>query len=263
MQCISLFGPPESTSTRRPFSRHHLFLHQDDFFTPFNDPVNGPHPFPHPNLFHRPKERPGTTAAFQGHGILKEIHDFILLRLPSLYFSRVARIFEEADMPLAEIKEIAPIYANSNKKQRPFDAAAVRYPGPRLEPMQAPAGAHLQNNLKVTREAFINSVMQEWGDVQLHLSSASFVRLVDRTFSVVRAGWMTLVTGQSRRFYRSTLPLPMRIQDPQHLDLSSVYLTSLLSGYMCVIRFGTMRRACKAAEWASVNSIFSETLLPS
>ena len=36
----------------------------------------------------------------------REVYLYVLLCLPSLYFSRVARIFEEADLTLPEIKKM-------------------------------------------------------------------------------------------------------------------------------------------------------------
>ncbi|KJA14576.1 hypothetical protein HYPSUDRAFT_49018 [Hypholoma sublateritium FD-334 SS-4] len=47
------------------------------------------------------------AASFVGETLPRQIYLHFLLRLPSLYFSRVARIFEEADLTLPEIKRMA------------------------------------------------------------------------------------------------------------------------------------------------------------
>ena len=75
---------------------------------------------------------------------------YFLLRLPAFYFSRVARIFEEADMTMSEIKGMAVAT---------------------LIPMTEPdAALHdwdhtittLNSKLKITWEAFIDSLLREW-----------------------------------------------------------------------------------------------------
>jgi len=79
--------------------------------------------------------------------------NLLLLRLPSLYFSRVARIFEEADMTLLpEIRRMALETALQGLKhefeiQMAFESSSV-----------PPA----YKRLKSTWEFFIDSVMREW-----------------------------------------------------------------------------------------------------
>ena len=80
----------------------------------------------------------------------RQIYLYFLLRLPAFYFSRVARIFEEADMTMSEIKGMAVAT---------------------LIPMTGPdAAVHdwdhtiatLNSKLKTTWEAFIDSLLREW-----------------------------------------------------------------------------------------------------
>jgi hypothetical protein len=95
-----------------------------------------------------------TIILFLTREIPKEIYVLFLLRLPSLYFSRVARIFEEADLTLGEIKKMALESAVLNTKPQAFDAVWYT-PQQHLMP---PA----YHSLKNTWEAFIDSIMQEW-----------------------------------------------------------------------------------------------------
>jgi hypothetical protein len=79
-----------------------------------------------------------------------QIYLYFLLKLPSFYFSRVARIFEEADMTMAEIKDLpyttlGPM-AEPNAKTLDWDASI-------------PA---LNSRLKSTWESFIDSLLREW-----------------------------------------------------------------------------------------------------
>ena len=73
---------------------------------------------------------------------------YLLLRLPSLYFGRVARIFEEADLSLPEIKEMA--LETAVQGQCVFQAMERSTLPPRYE------------QLKVTWQSFIDDVMREW-----------------------------------------------------------------------------------------------------
>ncbi|KAG6853452.1 hypothetical protein C0991_004310 [Blastosporella zonata] len=73
----------------------------------------------------------------------RQIYLLLLLYLPSFYFSRVARIFEEAEMTLPEIENMA------------LQAGSI--PVDQLQ-WSSPAGA----NLKATWEGFIDSLLREW-----------------------------------------------------------------------------------------------------
>jgi len=81
----------------------------------------------------------------------REVYLHFLLRLPSLYFSRVARIFEEADLTLPEIKKMALETASQGKNAQ-FDIHAFESKNVLPE----------YERLKSTWEAFIDSVMREW-----------------------------------------------------------------------------------------------------
>ena len=77
----------------------------------------------------------------------EQLYLHILLRLPSLYFSRVARIFEEADMTLPELKKMALETNLQFDVEMAFESTSV-----------PPA----YKKLTSTWEFFIDSVMREW-----------------------------------------------------------------------------------------------------
>jgi len=78
-----------------------------------------------------------------------QIYLHILLRMPSLYFSRVARIFEEADLTLPEIKKMALETASEGKNHD-------------FHNLEATNVLPQYKKLKQTWENFIDSVMREW-----------------------------------------------------------------------------------------------------
>lgn len=93
------------------------------------------------------------AAAFVGKTLPQQIYLHLLLRLPSLYFSRVARIFEEADLTLPEIKKMALETASQGSPDS-FDALSFEVGITAVPPQY--------ERLKTTWESFIDSVMREW-----------------------------------------------------------------------------------------------------
>ena len=82
----------------------------------------------------------------------KQMYLLLLLRLPSLYFSRVARIFEEADMSLPEIKKMA-LETASQGLTHEFEMEMA---------FESPTVPPAYKRLTSTWESFIDSVMREW-----------------------------------------------------------------------------------------------------
>ena len=82
-----------------------------------------------------------------------QIYLHILLRMPSLYFSRVARIFEEADLTLPELKKMA-LETVSEGRNYELDS-----PWHHLDANDVPPQ---YRKLKLTWENFIDSVTREW-----------------------------------------------------------------------------------------------------
>ncbi|KAH6916445.1 hypothetical protein BKA70DRAFT_1068372, partial [Coprinopsis sp. MPI-PUGE-AT-0042] len=151
--------------------------------------------------------------------IPRDAYNYFLLRLPSLYFSRVARIFEEADLSLGEIKEMA-LESASKSKAMHVDAFF-------MEPHSATLPAY--ESLKRTWEGFIDSVMREW-----------------KTFNIISVLLLSAIL--------TILQIDAAAKDAvtRYTALASLIcaLMSLLYGCMYIIRFGTMRKPYKAAEWA-------------
>jgi hypothetical protein len=105
--------------------------------------------------------------------IPEQVYLLLLLRLPALYFSRVARIFEEANLSLPEIKQMVLETASQGlTHEYEFQMALER------EPCCIPPA---YKRLTSTWGSFINSLMREW-----------------KTFNIVSALLLTYV-----------LPLPV------------------------------------------------------
>ncbi|KAJ3495064.1 hypothetical protein NLJ89_g10687 [Agrocybe chaxingu] len=156
-----------------------------------------------------------------------QVYLLLLLRLPSLYFSRVARIFEEADLTLPELKKMALETASRARSGGgQFDVQVFESKNSNLPPQY--------ERLKATWEGFIDSVMREW-----------------KTFNIISVLLLSAIL--------TILQIEAAAADPisRYAALFSLIcaLISLLFGCMYVIRFGSMRKTYKAAEWALKDEI--------
>ncbi|KAJ7359090.1 hypothetical protein DFH08DRAFT_686293 [Mycena albidolilacea] len=153
----------------------------------------------------------------------RQLYLHLLLRIPSLYFSRVTRIFEDARLSLPDIKRMA----RANADQWNTSEKAVW-----LLSMQTPDQMPLPRSLLQFRsswESFIDSLMREW-----------------KTFNIISVLLMSAILTM------------LQIEAASHpiIRTSALFslicaLMSLLYGCMYIIRFGTMRKMHKASSFAT------------
>ena len=93
------------------------------------------------------------VAAFMLDTIPRQLYLYFLLRLPYMYFSRVTRIFEEAEMSMPQIKQ--GILDAAIQLKEPVKDVADAW---KLEPVESIQYSKLQN----TWQSFIDSLMREW-----------------------------------------------------------------------------------------------------
>jgi hypothetical protein len=93
--------------------------------------------------------------AFCFDTIPRQIYLHLQLRLPSLYFSRVARIFEDAELSMPEIKRMALAATNDWKK----DSTNIVHKNWNFEPSVISPPF---SGLKTSWEGFIDSLLREW-----------------------------------------------------------------------------------------------------
>ncbi|KAF5372319.1 hypothetical protein D9615_009240 [Tricholomella constricta] len=149
----------------------------------------------------------------------RQIYLYLLLGLPSLYWSRVARIFEDAELSMPYIKKMVDRNANQ------WSHSPGRVPNWNSPSSVSP---HFLN-LKASWELFIDSLMREW-----------------KTLNLVSVLLLSVIL--------TTLQLDAAIADPITRTAGLLALIcsmmSLLYGCLYILRFNTMRRTHKAAEWA-------------
>ncbi|KAJ6472660.1 hypothetical protein DFH09DRAFT_953981 [Mycena vulgaris] len=151
----------------------------------------------------------------------RQLYLHLLLRIPSLYFSRVASIFEEAQFSLPQIRHMALQEWNSNgmaKGRRMF-----------LAPQDPPVLPRSLLNFRSSWEAFINSLMREWKTLNI-----ISVLLLSAILTMLQ------LEGAAHPLIRTSA-----------LCSLICALMSLLYGCMYIIRFGTMRKLHKASGFAT------------
>ncbi|KAF7371075.1 hypothetical protein MSAN_00741800 [Mycena sanguinolenta] len=218
----SAASPPQAPSTGR--ARYPTYPSSPGVFATIPTPANG---LPPPVVSMSRKSSPLQTAAL---AIVLVLFDFIprqlylhfLLRIPSLYFSRVTRIFEDARLSLPDIKRMAR--ARPDQWNNPSDMF--------WQPsVQTPDQMPLPRSLLQFRsnwEGFIDSLMREW-----------------KTFNIISVLLLSAILTM------------LQIESASHpitrvsalLSLICA-LMSLLYGCMYIIRFGTMRKMHKASSFA-------------
>ncbi|KAF9479300.1 hypothetical protein BDN70DRAFT_878977 [Pholiota conissans] len=166
--------------------------------------------------------------------IFSQIYFHMLLRIPSLYFSRVSWIFDEANLSLYELTEMAlETSGGSDSKEKAQPSASAQTPDtPKVRPQY--------ERLKNSWEAFIDSLIHEW-----------------ETFNIVSVMLLTAIL--------TLLQIGTNVTDPvtRYAALFSLLcgLVSLLLGCLYIIRFGTMRKTYAAVEWAKTALSSSHSIL--
>ncbi|KAJ7290391.1 hypothetical protein C8J57DRAFT_997864, partial [Mycena rebaudengoi] len=154
--------------------------------------------------------------------IPQQVYLHILLRLPMLYFSRVTRLFEDANLSLPDIRRMAVATAEQWKDGSPGALLTTWLPD------DAIVSPHLLN-FRHSWEGFIDSLLREW-----------------KTQNVVSALMLSAILTMLQIDAAASNPIA---RTSALLSLISA-LMSLLFGSIYIIRFGTMRKMYKAASWA-------------
>ncbi|KAJ7755177.1 hypothetical protein B0H16DRAFT_1372162 [Mycena metata] len=183
------------------------------------------------------------TKTFFTDTLPRQVYLHLLLRLPSMYFSRVARIFEDAEVSRPDIERMidAGIGGDSLEMYSPPTASARES----LAMSRTPSGTHIPLpfpeewtpavvspalvRFKHSWEDFIGSLIKEW-----------------KTLNVVSALLLSAIL--------TMFQIPPAASDPVTrttalLSLVSA-LMSLVYGCVYIVRFSTMRSMYRASKFA-------------
>ncbi|KAJ7616495.1 hypothetical protein FB45DRAFT_841349 [Roridomyces roridus] len=146
----------------------------------------------------------------------------LLLRLPILYFHRVSRIFDDADLSETDIHRLKSANAEQWRDGTPGKLRTAWLPD---EAIVAP---HLQN-FRYQWEALVDLLVREWTV-------------------------LSLIEGLMLSAILTVLQIDAASKDPIARTSALLSLISTLIGLafgsLYAVRFGTMRKICRAAMWA-------------
>jgi len=134
----------------------------------YSEPATYSRPSMYSQSSHRRRDFPvrAYVLAFIFDTLPRQIYLHFLLRLPHLYFSRVSRIFEEAEITMPKIKQ-GILETAAYRKDYPESTMCFELPTVQF------------GNLEMTWQYFIDSLMQEWQTLNIiSVLLLSYVRLI-------------------------------------------------------------------------------------
>ncbi|KAH0839529.1 hypothetical protein J3R83DRAFT_387 [Lanmaoa asiatica] len=193
----------------------------------------------------------------------RQIYLHLLLRIPSLYFSRIAKVYEDAQLSKPDLERMIDSYSSSRQQQEqqrivrssPIPPGAHYHPAPVLPFPDEWTSTNVSPALvrfKQSWEAFIDSLLREWKT--LNLVSAllhSSVSISSPIASILMI--LHIFNGRAiiSMFQSQVMANDPVIRTAALLSLTSA-LMSLSYGCIYIVRFGTMRSMFKATRWAEV-----------
>ncbi|KAI9572454.1 hypothetical protein HD554DRAFT_2202859 [Boletus coccyginus] len=171
--------------------------------------------------------------------IPRQIYLHLLLRLPSLYFSRIARVYENAQLSKPDIDRMIESYSSSHQQQRERERivrSSPIPPGVHYHPPALPFPDEWTTTnvspalvrFKQSWEAFVDSLLREW-----------------KTLNLVSALLLSAIISMFQNQEMANDPV---IRTAALLSLTSA-LMSLSYGCIYSVRFGTMKNMHKATRW--------------
>ncbi|KAH9167607.1 hypothetical protein EDB89DRAFT_2074727 [Lactarius sanguifluus] len=215
----------------RVYSREEPFMPIDPFQFHFSLSLN---------LFARcfgARARPGdveegtaasqTDVSFAFDMFPRQLYLHTQLRLPSLYFSRVARIFQDAAVSRPELQRIIDACEAAGSETTPYRTTGTLLPFPEdwVPPNVSPALARF----KLSWETFVASLVREWKT--LNVLSALLLSAILTLFQIQDAADDPLTRTAALCSLVSAL-------------------MSLSFGIMYIVRFDNMRSMYRASRWA-------------
>ncbi|KAL0063491.1 hypothetical protein AAF712_009585 [Marasmius tenuissimus] len=172
-----------------------------------------------------------STYVFLTDWLPRVVYLHLLLRLPSMYFSRVARIFEDAEVSRPDIQRMVEgCFGGANAYKDNADGRDTRGTTGRAgDADDPPQVTPALRRFKYTWEDFIDSLLREW-----------------KTLNVVSALLLSAIL--------TMFQVPNAASDPVTRTAALLSLIcaimALSYGCMFIVRFGSMRSMFRASRWA-------------
>ncbi|KAF8075802.1 hypothetical protein FPV67DRAFT_1469317 [Lyophyllum atratum] len=213
-----------------------------------------------------------SASTFFADTLPRQAYLNILLRLPAMYFTRVARIFEDAEVSRPDIQRMIESGGGGSafivpSASEPVTIATVDstnrgrtdYPPGTLSPTMA-AGIGLTAHVGAAATASVQQLPlplpDEWASPQVSPALIRFKLSWEAFIDSLLREWKTLnvVSALLLSAILTMFQIPSAADDPVTRTAALLSLVcalmSLTYGCMYIVRFGTMRSMYRASKWA-------------
>ncbi|KAG6328110.1 hypothetical protein ID866_10979 [Astraeus odoratus] len=167
------------------------------------------------------------------NALLRQVYLHLLLHLPSLYYSRITKLFEDAQVSQPDFEHIMAAFPQ--RRQRDYMTSPIlpttqlTPPLPFLDDWTPSNASPALMRFKRSWEVFVNSLLREW-----------------KTFNLVSA---LLLSAALSMFQNQEMAYDPIVRTTALLSLTCA-LVSLSYGCIYIAKFGTMHSMYKATRWA-------------
>ncbi|KAH7916659.1 hypothetical protein BJ138DRAFT_1108451 [Hygrophoropsis aurantiaca] len=200
-----------------------------------------------------PRGNLNSLVHFISDTLPRQVYLHLLLRLPSLYFSRIARIYEDAEVSRPDVQRMIDfcLAPRVHSASSPFPPGTHTHPGPILPFPEEWTTTNVPPALvrfKHSWEAFVDSLLREWKT--FNLVSALLLSYVNISFNSGLDNWVDLWSSAILSMFQNTQMANDPVTRTAALFSLTCALMSLSYGCVYIVRFGTMRSMYKATRWA-------------
>ncbi|TFL00158.1 hypothetical protein BDV98DRAFT_650534 [Pterulicium gracile] len=255
----SLHNRPRGANREEPFIPINPFNFKFSFRFPFSSHTN-PKESRHASCLPLPATTSRSTdpdldgfVFFMTNTLPRTIYLLALLRIPSMYFSRVSRVFEDAEVSQPDIERIIDSFQRSTR----FQVASFNSPA---NPTATGIGAAIGHSAQVGSAPLTNMVPlpfpEDWSPPLVSDALIRFRHSWEEFIDSLMREWKTLnlVSALLLSAILTIFQIPTPASDPLTRNFALVSLTcalmSLSYGCVYIVRFGAMRSMSRASRWA-------------
>ncbi|KAG9118425.1 hypothetical protein FRC07_007072 [Ceratobasidium sp. 392] len=196
--------------------------------------------------------------------LLRQIYRHFLLRLPSVYFTRVSKVFEEAELSRVEVQKMIDaskrartkrIRTERRRKSLEHVQAQVQGQAPASTSAAPQAQGHRAIDFSTIDPTDYFPTEREWSTTIVSLSLQRFKQSWDEFMDSLNKEWKTLNVVSALLLSAILTMFQVQGSDQPVMRTAAIIalvcaLWSLTFGCIYIVRFSTMRSMHKASRWA-------------
>ncbi|KAG8695421.1 hypothetical protein FRC09_009163, partial [Ceratobasidium sp. 395] len=195
--------------------------------------------------------------------VLRQIYRHFLLRLPSVYFTRVSKVFEEAELSRVEVQKMIDASKRARTKRirterrrKSLEHVQAQMQGQAPASTSAPqAQGHRVIDLSTIDPTDFFPSEREWSTAVVSPSLQTFKQSWDEFMDSLNKEWKTLNVVSALLLSAILTMFQVNGSDQPVMRTAALIalvcaLWSLTFGCIYIVRFSTMRSMHKASRWA-------------